>query len=216
MTTGRNDAPELAKALADHYINFNKAFSFQLPANSFTDIDKGDTLTYSAKLANGAAQPSWLKFDAATGTFSGTAPKTTSTIEVRVTATDKVAATGSTAGSLSVSDVFKLSVSHGNNGWGNGEDAPPPGQDTDKDNFGGLADLWVGLLGGSSKLEVSLPGQNATGSGTDGQTAMLVGVQAKDGFGFPVYQAQGRSGFRAGCRGKPDEKWARHPGSLPG
>ncbi|NNG25511.1 VCBS domain-containing protein [Telluria aromaticivorans] len=184
---GRNDAPELAKALSDKYINFNKAFSFQLPANSFTDIDKGDTLTYSAKLANGAALPSWLKFDAATGTFSGMAPKTTSTIEVRVTATDKVAATGSTAGSMSVSDVFKLSVSHGNNGWGNGEDAPPPGKDTDKDDFGGLADLWVNLLGGSSKLEVSLPGQDAAGSGTDGQAAMLVGVQAQDGFGFPVY-----------------------------
>ncbi len=184
---GQNDAPELARALADKYVNFNKAFAFQLPANSFTDIDKGDTLTYSAKLANGAALPSWLKFDAATGTFSGTAPKSTGTIEVRVTATDKVAATGSTAGSLSVSDVFKLSVSHGNNGWGNGEDAPPPGKDTDKDNFGGLADLWVNLLGGSSKFEAAPPVQEAAHSGADGQAAMLVGVQALDGFGFPVY-----------------------------
>jgi VCBS repeat-containing protein len=153
---GQNDAPTLSKALADKYINFNKAFSFQLPAKSFTDIDKGDVLTLKATLANGAALPSWLKFDAATGSFSGMAPKQVSAFEVRVTATDKVAATGSTVGSLSVSDVFRLSVDHGNNGFGNGLDAAPPGQEFDKDSGvyrgsegGGLDALLVGVRGWS-------------------------------------------------------------------
>jgi VCBS repeat-containing protein len=114
--TGANDAPILVAPLADQTVKFNKAFSWKMPANSFTDPDQGDTLTYSATLANGSALPTWLKFDAATGTFSGKAPKTVGEFDVRVTATDKVAADGSTAGSLSTSDVFHLSVSHKGNG----------------------------------------------------------------------------------------------------
>jgi VCBS repeat-containing protein len=128
--SGANDAPILVTPLADQDLTFNKAFSFKVPANSFIDPDQGDTLTYSATLADGSALPSWLKFDAATGTFSGSTPKQVGSIDVRVTATDQVKATGSTAGSLSASDVFRLSVSHGNEGVGNGQDAAPPGHDT--------------------------------------------------------------------------------------
>ena len=186
---GQNDAPDLEKALTDKYINFNKSFAFQLAANTFTDIDKGDTLTYSAKLANGSALPSWLKFDGATGTFSGTAPNKVSTLDVRVTATDKVAATGSTVGSLSVSDVFKLSISHGNNGWGNGEDAAPPGKLVDKDVFGTQDSTWLTLMGGSSKMDVAPAAADSAAQGADSGNldALLVGVQVHDGFGFPGY-----------------------------
>ncbi|WP_418903715.1 putative Ig domain-containing protein, partial [Pokkaliibacter plantistimulans] len=35
-------------------------------------MDAGDSLTLSATLADGSALPSWLSFDASTGTFSGT------------------------------------------------------------------------------------------------------------------------------------------------
>jgi hypothetical protein len=103
----------VTKQLADRGLTSNKNFSFILPVNSFADIDKGDVLTYAATLANGKALPDWLKFDAASGTFSGKTPKTLGDLEVRVTATDKVAATGSTTGSLSVSDTFSLSVVKG-------------------------------------------------------------------------------------------------------
>jgi VCBS repeat-containing protein len=132
--SGANDAPIVATPLADQDLTFNKAFSFKLPTNSFTDVDQGDALSLSATLADGSALPSWLKFDAATGTFSGSTPKQVGSIDVRVTATDKVLATGSTAGSLSASDVFRLAVSHGNEGLGNGEDAPPPGHDTNQND----------------------------------------------------------------------------------
>ncbi len=40
-------------------------------SNTFSDVDVGDTLTYSATLADGTPLPSWLSFDAATQTFSG-------------------------------------------------------------------------------------------------------------------------------------------------
>jgi VCBS repeat-containing protein len=129
--TGTDHAPIVAKPLADVDVNFNKSFSFKIPATSFIDADKGDTLTYAATLADGSALPSWVKFDASTGTFSGTGPKQVMSINVLVTATDKVAATGSTVGSLSVSDVFVLSVGHGNEGVGNGQDGAPPGHDGD-------------------------------------------------------------------------------------
>ncbi|MGI4718893.1 MAG: VCBS domain-containing protein [Janthinobacterium lividum] len=153
---GQNDAPTLAKALADRSVEYNKAFSFQVPADSFVDIDKGDTLVYSAKLSNGKALPSWLQFDAATGTFSGTAPKQTSAIEVRVTATDKVAATGSMEGSLSVSDVFKLS-------------------------FNNAGKSGTGSLSGGGRYVLTEPAAEAQAIYHDGtaaaKLAMLVGVQ---------------------------------------
>jgi hypothetical protein len=128
------------KTMADQHVNFNKAFWFQLPAGVFADPDKGDTLVYSATLSNGAALPSWLKFDAATGTFSGTAPKTVDSFDVRLTATDKSTGAGA---NLSVSDVFKLYVDHGNNGGGNGVDAAPPGQMFDKDTPATADTLWL-------------------------------------------------------------------------
>src|SRR6185369_7716383 len=46
--------------------------TYTVPASAFDDIDAGDKLTYSATLANGAALPSWVSFDAATRSFSGT------------------------------------------------------------------------------------------------------------------------------------------------
>jgi VCBS repeat-containing protein len=135
---GANDAPILVAPLADQTVKFNKAFSWTMPANSFTDIDKGDTLSYSATLADGTALPTWLKFDATTGTFSGTAPKKVGDLDIRVTATDKVAADGSTAGSLSASDVFHLSVSNKNQGGGNDHDGnDDEGDDHDHGNGNG-------------------------------------------------------------------------------
>ena len=111
--SGTNDAPIVMKPLADRGLTYNKNFSFRLPENSFIDIDKGDALTYSATLASGDELPDWLKYDAVTGTFSGKAPKTLGELNIRVTATDKVAATGDTKGSLSVSDTLNISVVKG-------------------------------------------------------------------------------------------------------
>jgi hypothetical protein len=61
-----NDAPTLANAIADQAATEDQAFSFAVPANTFADVDApyGDTLTYTATLASGAALPSWLSFNA--------------------------------------------------------------------------------------------------------------------------------------------------------
>jgi VCBS repeat-containing protein len=146
---GTNDAPILITPLADKNLTFNKSFSWQMPAGSFTDIDQGDTLDYTATLADGSELPSWLSFDASTQTFSGKTPKEVGFVDIKITATDKVAATGSTDGSLSASDVFRVSVSHGNEGVGNGEDAPPAGHDENFNDDAGAMPSQPGAKGGN-------------------------------------------------------------------
>jgi Ca2+-binding RTX toxin-like protein len=66
-----NDAPVVANAITDRSFEANALFSFAVRAGTFFDED-GDTLTYSASLFGGGALPSWLAFDAAAATFSGT------------------------------------------------------------------------------------------------------------------------------------------------
>ncbi len=65
----------------------DRPFAYTIPANRFVDAD-GDALTFSAARSDGTALPSWLSFDAATRTFSGTAPAGSADVHVRVTATD--------------------------------------------------------------------------------------------------------------------------------
>lgn len=67
-----NDAPTTVGALANWSVLAGYAETYTVPSSAFTDVDAGDILHYSASLSNGAALPSWLIFDAATGTFKGT------------------------------------------------------------------------------------------------------------------------------------------------
>ena len=96
-----NDAPVAGTKLADKSVKAGNLFSYTLPVKAFTDVDK-DVLTYSAKLADDSELPSWLKFDNATKTFSGTSPSgTASTLLIKVTAND---------GSLDASQSFLLKI----------------------------------------------------------------------------------------------------------
>ncbi|MEH2432867.1 MAG: cadherin-like domain-containing protein, partial [Nostoc sp.] len=87
--TGVNDTPTLENAIADPITKQDTAFSFTFDANTFNDIDAGDSLSYSATLEDGSNIPSWLKFDAATRTFSGTPTNAdVSVLNIKLTATD--------------------------------------------------------------------------------------------------------------------------------
>ena len=57
---GANDAPVLAAQTANQSATVGSLFSLPLPANTFTDVDSGDTLTYTATAADGSALPAWL------------------------------------------------------------------------------------------------------------------------------------------------------------
>ncbi|HEX2941968.1 MAG TPA: putative Ig domain-containing protein, partial [Rhodopila sp.] len=93
--------PTVTAATANQVWNAGKPFSLTLASNTFTD-PQAETMTYTATLSNGQPLPSWLTFNAATRTFSGTAPSSAQTISVAVTATD-------TSG-LSVTETFNASV----------------------------------------------------------------------------------------------------------
>ncbi len=95
-----NNAPTVATAIPDQTATTGAAFSYAFPAAAFTDADS-DTLSYAAAKSDDTALPSWLSFDPATRTFSGT-PQTAGTVSVKVTASD---------GSDSVSDTFDIVVS---------------------------------------------------------------------------------------------------------
>lgn len=102
-----NSAPELANAIADQTANEDSTFSFIVPANTFSDPDAGDTLTYAAILADDSPLPAWLSFDPASRSFTGMPTNDhVGELSVRVTATDEAAA--------SVSDVFELAIANTN------------------------------------------------------------------------------------------------------
>jgi Ca2+-binding RTX toxin-like protein len=102
-----NHSPTVTTPLADQTVSEDVPLSLVVPANTFADQDAADVLTYSASLVDGTALPVWLNFDATTATFSGTPDDAqVGTLDLNVTATD--------SGTLSVSDVFTLTVTNVN------------------------------------------------------------------------------------------------------
>ncbi|WP_103123724.1 Calx-beta domain-containing protein, partial [Nostoc cycadae] len=96
-----NNAPILENAIADQTIGAKSPFSFTLPANTFTDIDAGDNLTYTATLADDSPLPSWLTFNS--NTFSGTPTLTdVGILSIKVIATDSQGAIAS--------DIFTINI----------------------------------------------------------------------------------------------------------
>ncbi|WP_228049846.1 DUF4347 domain-containing protein [Tychonema sp. LEGE 06208] len=96
-----NTPPVVASATIDKSTTSGAVFSFTVPAGTFTDAEN-DPLTYTATQENGTALPTWLAFDAATQTFSGTpAAANVGNLKVKLTAND---------GKASTSDFFQLVV----------------------------------------------------------------------------------------------------------
>lgn len=93
--------PTLAQQTANQTWNQGSRISFTLNPSTFAD-PQGEALTYAAVQANGQALPTWLTFNAASRTFSGTVPSGVQTLSVKVTATD--------TGGLSAAETFQVSV----------------------------------------------------------------------------------------------------------
>ena len=84
-----NSAPTLANAIPNQIATEGRAFSFQFTADTFDDVDAGDSLMFFAAQTNGAALPTWLTIDSATGRFTGTPANTdVGIVSIRVTARD--------------------------------------------------------------------------------------------------------------------------------
>lgn len=97
-----NDAPVLAVPLPNQSAEQDQAWSWQLPAGAFLDVDSGDVLVFSASLSDGTPLPAWLAFDAAIRSFSGVPDDPLLPQALRVTATDREGARAS--------EVFNLDV----------------------------------------------------------------------------------------------------------
>lgn len=91
---GLNDDPTVEHPIPDQKAREGCRFEYVIPACVFADLDVNDTLTFRAVLANGDPLPSWLTFDPATMTFSGTPPKGEEcVIHIKVIASDEHNAT---------------------------------------------------------------------------------------------------------------------------
>ena len=104
-------APTVTQSLASENATAGTRFSFALPGAVFSDAGANDSLTLSAKLANGNPLPSWLIFDPTTGTFSGTpTDQNAGALTVKIVAKDVVGMTASTTLNLQVNPAWQAPV----------------------------------------------------------------------------------------------------------
>lgn len=137
-----DDAPLVANPIPDQSATERLPFLLQLPANTITDPDLGSVVVYSATLADGTPLPSWLAFDPATRTFSGTpGSPDTGIIEIRVTGSEAL------VNGLSTSDVFQLAV--------NNIDDPPSGTSLTREvSEDGIWELSAADFGFTDPLDI--------------------------------------------------------------
>jgi len=94
-----NDAPIIERPIDDLVIAEDHGFNLPVSLSGFVDVD-GDTLTFSAGLADGSPLPAWIQF--AGGRLIGTPPPNyNGVLDLAITAND---------GALSVTDTFRLTV----------------------------------------------------------------------------------------------------------
>jgi hypothetical protein len=94
-------SPAAVQPVADQSSPEDSPWSFVVPAGTFSDMH-GDPLSFDAKIAGGAALPSWLAFDVATRMFSGTPPANFfGSLDILLT---------TTGGSATASDTFRLTI----------------------------------------------------------------------------------------------------------
>jgi hypothetical protein len=82
-----NFIPYVKNQIPNQTDSVGHLFTYTVPDSTFVDDDGNNTLTYSAALSGGGALPSWLSFNPATRTFSGT-PTASGTLALKVTAAD--------------------------------------------------------------------------------------------------------------------------------
>jgi VCBS repeat-containing protein len=158
--TIENAAPVLSEALTDQTAITKKDFSYSV-LGKFTDPDAGATLTYTATLADGTALPTWLKFNAATATFTAlgtdTSALTDTPLNIKVSASD---------GFVSTATTFKLQLL-----------SSTPVLPTGMGGAGALAVADAGDVNGDGFADVivSAPVSGVTTSGQEGVAYVVFG-----------------------------------------
>jgi AAA family ATP:ADP antiporter len=70
----KNQPPQLNRQPDDQYLPAEESFDFQLPGDTFIDLDEGGVLTFTARQLDKTWLPAWLDFDSEVLRFSGTPP----------------------------------------------------------------------------------------------------------------------------------------------
>ncbi|WP_310607441.1 putative Ig domain-containing protein, partial [Buttiauxella brennerae] len=182
-----NDAPIAHGSLSEQILKEGEAWQFALPSGSFTDIDKNDVLTYSLKMTDGSAIPSWLKINTQTGLISGV-PAGINNLNLIIVATDKA---GSQAThKFNVKVVNNQDVIYGTSGNDNitGKTGDTiiyggAGNDTITDNSGDNT-----IYGGAGNDTITGNGTIIGGTGNDWINATVVG--SDDTFLFDLGDGQ--------------------------
>ncbi len=180
-------APVLAAQTATQYEVAGKAFSFALPGGTFTD-PQGAKLTYAASLSSGAALPSWLTFNATTGTFSGTEPSPGAQVSVKVTATDSYGLSASETFAIAPANAPVLASQTAAQNWTQGQKitlALPASTFTDPQ--GSKLTYTASLSNGAalpSWLSFNATTETFTGTVPAGTAGFSVMVKATDSLGL--------------------------------
>ena len=116
--TNLNDAPTVVSTIADVSTSEDALFSLMVPVGTFNDVDAGDSLTYSATLADGTQLPAWLKFD---GELQGTLKYSTTATDTYFSQSGKWPATDSASAITAMVTGGKTDA--GNIAWQSGDPA---------------------------------------------------------------------------------------------
>ncbi|MGG1945544.1 putative Ig domain-containing protein [Trinickia sp. NRRL B-1857] len=100
--------PTVTQTLSSQTLAAGTAWHYALPANLFKEPAPGDTLTYSATLADGKPLPSWLTFDPAKQTFVGTpTDQTTGPLTLRISVIDQGGRAASTTLNMQINGTYQ-------------------------------------------------------------------------------------------------------------
>lgn len=174
-----------------------QAVNFVLPANTFVELE-GQALNYVATREDGSALPSWLKFDPATGAFTGTVATTATDFGIKVTATDSEGLSTSASFNVAISSL-KLTAQTPTQYWTQAVNFTLP-DDTFNDSAGQRLTFTATLTNGSAlpswlKFDSAIGAFSGTPPGTP--SAFDVKVTATDVSGlaasetFSVYALAG-------------------------
>lgn len=103
---GANRAPMMYGYIPTQYADEGKTFTLDIAPNMFIDPDIGDKVSFTARLADGSALPSWLKFDAERLRLTGKASESDAgTLQIVLIATDSKEASTSTTFNLITTQI---------------------------------------------------------------------------------------------------------------
>ena len=168
LVVGANTNPYAGVPLADRALKANTTWTYQVPANTFSDTQSQTSLTYSARLVGGAALPSWLTFTASTRTLSGKAPNgTNADFAIEIVATDPLG--------LAATDAFTLRVRSSLTTWTGTANGDSPTGGTGNDYQLGMAGNDTLRGGAGDDIQEGGDGNDSL-LGEDGSDAMYGGA----------------------------------------